>query len=1083
MSFVLCYFLIYSIEAQQNISGLTPEKKLDQFLIEQWTSLDGLPTNSLSSAMFSDRGFLWIAGYNGVVRFDGYEFKVFDKSNTPALNTNAIYSAFQDEQHRIWICTNGSGVLRLEKGEFIKPFDDENLPKSVVKGLSDGEVIWLGSVNEGLYKYENGEITAVNFPDVMNVTILDIKRDNEGAIWVCTDGKGVTRIYKGIFTSYREVVGGGNDRFQSLHIDRMGRTWVGSFEGLFYIEEGKMISVDELDGSLINSIAEDIYGNLWVTTNNGIVRRNANTHEFEFLDENTGLPGTEFTHVVLDESNNLWFTSSRDGLFRISSGSFLNFTEAQGLSTNKINSLLEMSDKSILVGAENGKIFRIDSGVVSEFDIKFKFPKTRIRDLFIDSKEVLWVSTYFGLLRKEGNSEKLYTTLDGLPTNQIRSVREGSNGDLIIATRNSGIIKWDQKDSFEIFDIEKGLKSNFITALAIHEKGTIITGSNGGGLSLIDPSGVITTYGVEDGIPHGVIFKIHIDGEDIWIATNTGICVLKDSKIYAKTTREGLPTDSFFDIIEAEDGLFWLPSASGIYSIHKKDLLAFMLNENENISFDVYTENDGLINRECIGATQSMATSDGSLWFPTLGGLAMLNPDELRISSIVPQVYIDKFLINEKELDIDENIVMGSTKGRYVFEFSAPEFISPTKTKFKYILEPYDSAWTVLSGRERKIEYTNIPYGKYVFKVMTNNGKGEWNKESANINFEVLPYWYETVWAKVSVTVLFLAFLYLIYLWRLIIDKREKEKLELVIKERTTKIELQKEEIKEQRDSLGESFDQLKKAEDIINHQNNQLKGNNNELEKIVAQRTADLKLVVNQLISANNELDQFVYRSAHDLRGPVSRLMGICNLVKADKEFIKDPLFIENLEATAYEMDNLIKRLIALNTVKNKEVEKETIDLKQLVEEVIKLMITGDKDFKIKADVDPFAYESDALLIRVLITNAISNAIRYLDTSKEKHWINVKVKLLSSKNDFEIVIEDNGIGVDELIKKSAFQMFFKGVNHSQGFGLGLYEVDNIVKRLGGKVCLDCDGGITTFRAVLPLIMPEGYDNIAEKLF
>ena len=1066
------------ISAQQ----LDLEQPLSQYMIKNWSSQDGIPSNALNNVTATKDGFLWLSGYNGISRFDGQEFVTYSKSNVPLLNSNTIYGLFEDDDGNKWVCTNGSGILKFSDGKFTNPFEGQDVPKTISRGIADGDVIWLGSYNDGLYKLKDGKITQVDFPDVQDVTILDIKKDRNGAIWICTDGKGVTRIVDGIFTSYRAISGGASGRFRSIHIDQDGATWVGSYQGLYFLEDGKLSPIGILDGHPVNYITEDVYGNLWIAADNGIVRMHGITKEFEFLDKSIGIPGTEFTSIYIDDSNDLWFTSSRDGLFRMRSGNFKNYGVKQGLSSGKVNSMLEMENNVILVGTEDGGLFTIEDNKISEFEIKSNFPKTRIRNIYKDSKGVLWVSSYFGLFRKEGDKEKLYTTADGLPTNQIRGVIESADGHLLINTRNAGLIRWDQKDDFEIFNAESGVGSDFITAVNIHHKNVIVLGSNGGGLSLIDPSGLITNFGEEEGLPHSVIFSIYIDGENIWFASNSGLGLLKDSKIYTKNSTNGLPTESLFDITESDDGKFWVPSAFGIYTFDKLELLSFMMNESDVIEYDVYTEDHGMPTKECIGAVRSLKSADGKIWIPTVKGLTIIDPNNLVEQTKVPKVYLNRFLVNGTGVGVTEGVEIEAGKNRFTFEFTAPEYTNPASLQFKYRLESYDLDWNISSNKSRKVEYTNVPYGKYSFEVMASIDGKHWSKESATVTFSVLPYWYQTFWVISIFVLLILILIYIVHKWREGVREVDKLKLEQLITDRKRIVELQKEEIGAQRDNLKDSFLKLKEAQDKIEAQHTELSVINTKLEGKVARRTADLKMVVSQLISTNAELDQFVYRSAHDLRGPVSTLMGVCNLAKVDAGFINDPLFMETVEATATEMDALIKKLIELNSLKNGDLNVVNIDLKKLVAKIAQSQTIGNEHIKIKNNVDPFIYASDVKLISVLLRNVINNAVTYRDKDRDDQYIKIRIKLLPSKNKFEIVVEDNGIGINESTKDSLFDMFFKGVVGMEGLGLGLYEVSLIVKRLGGEVTIYHKDGVTIFRCILPISIESSFDNFLGNL-
>lgn len=1050
------------VHGQDRKIGLDPEKNIKQFVIEQWTSKEGLPINSLTHALHSSNGFLWLSTYNGLIKFDGYQFEIYNKSNFPPFNNNGVHRTFEGRDGQIWICTSGSGLIRLDDQGYKVYNKQQGLPQSIRDGYADGDTIWVGSVNDGLYRIVNEEVEKINYQTVSGVTIFNIQKDPKGALWFSSDGKGITRYYKGEFSTMNQY-GTQISSVQSLYCSKSGVNWIGTFEGLIKYENEQFELIDALAGNIVNDILEDDYGFFWMATNKGIARLNGATNEVEFLDEDSGLPGKEFNSITFDFENNLWFTSSRDGLLRFRSGEFTIYSKSQGLSSERVNAMLE-TDNGILVGTENGGVHVIKEDTVLQYALNTDLLKSRIRDLFIDDENNLWLSSYLGLLKVNNEGERLYTKDDGLPTNQMRGAVQDSNGILWIATRNAGVIKWKGLNDYSVIDKTNGINSNFIMSIRLDKQGRVVLSTNGGGVSIIDNSGVITNYGEKEGVLGNIIFSTYDDGDQLWVSTNSGVHIIKNGQVITSPPGAGLLGEAIFDILEDDNGGVWVTSSQGIIKVAKVEFLNFLTGITDNIQYRIFNENDGLINRECLGAVLSLKTEDGRLWVPTIDGLAMIDPVDLDESKVTLTPYITRFMVDNNEQTIKDDLMIMPGKKRYAFDFTSPTFVNSKEIKFKYFLENYDTEWNTTSGIDRNAQYTNLPYGKYVFSVSVADSHGQWSENTASMSFEIQPHFYQTLPFILVEVIVVISLIFGIYKWREGVVQREKRKLENTINERTTQIEQQKEEISTQRDTLEENLSFLKEAQGTISEQNARLTEYNEQLEVKVNDRTQELKVAIDDLIKTNEELDRFVYSAAHDLRGPVSRLLGMCNLARVDSEYLNSVLFQENLADTTLEMDQLIRRLISVNEVKNKKQKQEQVNL----DEIIKRSFEQERDdnTKLQLNLEKVEYHSDAVLLNILFRNLFSNAVRYQDLNSQEKFINVESVVLDGQ--LTITVVDNGIGVDRSIGESIFDMFYKGVNHTKGFGLGLYESRIIVENLGGSIRW-VDAQNTTFEIKIPL--------------
>jgi|GEM_PF-2646659 len=261
----------------------------------------------------------------------------------------------------------------------------------------------------------------------------------------------------------------------------------------------------------------------------------------------------------------------------------------------------------------------------------------------------------------------------------------------------------------------------------------------------------------------------------------------------------------------------------------------------------------------------------------------------------------------------------------------------------------------------------------------------------------------------------------------------------------------------------------LTEKQDIIAEQNNKLREYNVQLEEKVKERTEALNVLVHELQHTNEELDLFIYKSSHDLKGPVSSLLGLCNIMKiAPKD---SATYVPMLEQLAKKMNYTLNRLMNIQGLKSKKVDRDEVELYQLIESTIAQLhnseATNDIRFVIDVEEDYLLW-SDIVFLEQVIANMIQNSIRFKKKGTGEKWI--KIKTIDYEGDNVCIsVQDNGIGISEEVCDKIFDLFFKGTQNPQGPGIGLYEAKIVMKKLGGRIWLhQTQEGVTDFRIMLP---------------
>lgn len=993
-----------NLSAQQRPASFPPSKPLSQSSIDQWTSDAGLISNNLTGVVQGDDGFLWITAYNGLVRFDGYRFELFDRDNTPFLKSDAFYQPYK-EGNKLWLVTQGSGIVVFENS-VLKPYQPKEgvLPSSIRCLLITDSTMFVGANNNGLFVIRNEIVERLDFEPIKNISIMAIVKDSQGSIWVGTNGNGVIKIRNGVFSHYTTKNGLAGNVINALYAAPDGRLLVGSTNGLNVVENDRITHVNLLQNIQVNALTIDSYGSIWAATERGLARINKPAGTEELFTKAQGLPTLELTSLAFDKEGSLWLATSKAGLLRLKDTGIVTYSEANGLSLDLVNIIAEGDKGELYIGTDGGDIDMFVNGELSKLELKHSLSNIGIRDIYVD-KDILWIGSYSGLLRKQGNQETLYNISTGLPAQDIRRILKAKNGDLWLATRAGGAMVFSDGRVKSVYNKESGLGANYILSVEQDINGTIYLGTNGGGLTLIDTTGKLSTYHITDDDSGVLIFNIHIDKQgQVWLVANTGIFHFTGQDFIQLELEHQVKGESYFDWVEDNAGNVWITTNKGILRIQKDEVVNHTHNKNTPIKTRLYNNYDGMKNKECTGATRATLSSTGEVWIPTIGGASVIHPGRIIENPIIPPVYITRLITDNQTFLKSGQSKIQSDNIRYTFQFTSLSLVAPGQNHFKFILEGFDKQW-IDGGLERETSYTNLPPGEYTFKVMASNNDELWNTTGAEFRFHVKPFFYETRWFYMLLALLAAGSLFGIYKWRV------------------------------------------------------------NDIEK----RNRELKKV-------NSELDKFVYSASHDLRAPLASVLGLVNVARlSDGKDI--PLYLDLIEKSIQRLDGFIRDIIDFSRNARLEIIREEISFNTLIHEVmddLRFLDHKNSILRIVTVNGHGAFHTDSRRLKIILTNLISNAIRYHNLRQENPFIEVKVD--HDDNHATIQVIDNGSGIAEQHLMNIFKMFYRANENIKGSGLGLYIVNETVDKLEGRITVSSkiDEG-TTFTVSLPAIKKQAH--------
>jgi diguanylate cyclase (GGDEF)-like protein len=736
-----------------NLLGLDPKKAITQYVQNVWKIEEGLPQNTVSAIVQTTDGHLWFGTEEGLALFDGVQFTVFDKRNTEEIKSNYVMALYEDRKGSLWIGTRSGGLNRLKDGKFASFTTKEGLSDDNVRSIYGDEEgnLWIGTRGGGLNLLKDGKFISFTTKEGLSSNnVSSIYADKDGSLWIGTYGGGLNRLKDGRFTPYTIEEGLSSNRVISIYKDREGSLWIGTDGGgLNKLKNGEFTiytTKQGLSSNSIWSIYEDREGSLWIGTDGGGLNR-LEGGKFAAYATKEGLSSSSVCSIYEDREGSLWIGTVGGGVDRLMDGKLTAFTTREGLSSDSVWSIYEDRKKDLWIGTDGGGLNRLREGKFTSFAKKEGLPNYVVRSIYEDGEGTLWVGTYGGGLNKLKDGKfTAFTTREGLSSDKVRSIYGDREGSLWIGTDGGGLNKL-KNGEFTIYTTKEGLSSNYIWSIYEDKKGSLWIGTDGGGLDRLE-GGKFITYTTREGLSNNLVLSIHEDREGtLWIGTGGGgLNRLKDGKFTIYTTKEGLFDDIVYTILEDDTEYFWMSGNKGIFRVSKKELSDFAERKAKSITSISYGRADGMQSSECNGGNQPAGWKgqDGKLWFPTMKGIVMIDPANLKINELPPPVIIEKVLVDDRPLDLNRRAQLSPGKNRFEFHYSGLSFLVPERVKFKYRLDGFDKDWIDADGH-RTAYYTSIPPGHYRFKVIACNNDGIWNKDGASFSFFLKPYFYQTI--------------------------------------------------------------------------------------------------------------------------------------------------------------------------------------------------------------------------------------------------------------------------------------------------------------------------------------------------
>lgn len=784
MKKVFSVFFIILIQQTPLIIYGQSMHSIESFQQHTWTIDDGLPMNSVNAIIQTPNGYLWLGTETGLARFDGIAFEVFTHENTPAFSNDLITSLQVDNCGTLWIGTRGGGLSRYKNGALKAITGYSRLLGNEIWCImrSEDSTIWIGS-NTGLCYFANNSFTRVPLPEKSsNRTVRSLLEDRNGHIWVGTISDGLMLIKKRGNEFRTELMGLVGVEILTLFEDRKGTIWIGTSEsGLYRYWEGKLDlfnSKNGLTNSTVGCLYEDRFGNLWIGTQGGGINiLPPGGDRISIYSCQGDLASNFIQYFYPDREGTLWVGTNGGGLISLRETEILTYFTKNGLSHNNIYGVYQDSKNRVWVGTKGYGVNYFKDDRFYTLTTKDGLSSDSVVSFAEDGSGAMWFGTLGGGINRFKNDRfEVFDSRRGIIDNSFRALYADREGHILAGSTKGNILEFQNEKFTSIADVKFRVNS-----ILKDSKGILWVCTFGGGLCRLGENGKFETFDEKHGLSNNIVTCIHEDNKGIfWIGTIKGFNRLQNGKISIIWKKDGLPDDTSYWILEDNNFDFWISSNRGIYCLIRADVDSFFRGTLQMVNPSVFGKEAGMGSIECNGANQPAGwkSSDGKLWFPTTDGVSVIDPKDIGRNKPPSPVVIEKILLDGECCTVSKNMMLPPGKNNLEIHYTALSFIVPGKILFKYKLEGFDKKWFD-PGSNRVAYYTNLPPGKYIFRVIARSSYGVWNDTGAQVNFYLKPKFHQTLFFKILVIILaaFLLPFPFLYLRRYLIDRRlEREK-------------------------------------------------------------------------------------------------------------------------------------------------------------------------------------------------------------------------------------------------------------------------------------------------------------------
>ena len=1045
---------------------------------ESWTVKDGLPVNSINALLQDRTGYIWAATFDGLVRFDGLRFTVFNSANSEELPSNRIITLKEGRDGSLWLTTEQGHIVRFRDGRFTNvPFENAKPLEGPGTLLVDSAgAVWVGTA-EGLWTVRRDTLVRVGRGTLdAHVTATTQRRD--GSLWVGTDRAGIFRVVTTAGDSRVTKLAADPaldaDFIKRMFEDTSGTLWIAGLQALWSWRDRVVRVKGPRPPFFVETFAQvRATGAVFAGATSGVYRIDSDTTLLVYRSTlTTGTPvwadadglwtidGQDVlrdgrrvfslperrigTAALFDREGSLWLGTDAGGLHRVKAALFTTYSVPEGVGHPSVYATYVDRSGAIWLGTWGGGASRIDpvTGRVTVLDAGTNLHS--VNSFYEDETGRLWTGLAVGAggglyvcsppamsCHAEGPRE--------LRDRPVFALYGDSDGGLWAGA--AGLLLHYDGRSWTSFPPSSGAPEATVRAFASTRDGALWMGTNGGGLARYH-NGTFTRLTRSDGLPSDLVRSLYQDADGmLWVGTEgRGLArldprALGNGRPTAKNaivrigTKDGLFDEVIHQILEDDAGRLWMNTNRGVFWVTRAELNAFAEGRISSVHSTAYTERDGIRNREGNGGVQPAGAKgrDGRLWFPTQDGVVVVDPAKVRREPLPPPLVVEQVVVSQGPLRPErDSITLAPDQRDLQIQYTALTFLEPANVRFRYRLDNYDAGW-VDAGNRRTAFYTKVPPGRYTFRVEANDPAGGWYEPGTVLSVRVLPRVWETrVFRWSSVVTLGIL---------LLVAVRLRE---------------------------------------------SRLRARAVRLERVVDERTAALREHQRELADRNTRLQsldhaktRFFANVSHELRTPLTLTIGPLEDLRARAG--GDPQVERWLDIALRNARRLLRLVNQILDVAKLEagamhLATRQLDLAPFTRGIVGAFAAVAERTGLRLTVEtpdalPGAFDAEA--IEKILTNLLSNAIKFTPSGGEVH-----VSLSREGESARLLVRDSGPGIPPDQIAHVFERFYQvdeSTTRTQpGTGIGLSLVKELVELHGGTIAVESGSAGTTFTATIP---------------
>lgn len=784
-----------------SLAWAVPPMRFENFGLD--AGLSELAVNAIGQDSF---GFLWVGTEDGLDRYDGYRFVHFthDSASPDSVPENFIADLSFDPAGNLWIATEGGGAAVRYAGRnsfrslasLIQPDEARKLENARVIRADGAGVVWIGTRDQGVALFDTRSGSMYRYTHAAGTpqgrgadAITSLAQSRNGGTWVGSEsGVEYLRFAPATgapaFNAGRPIKAEGA---RSLLEDRTGTLWIGTEHGLARVRAGSVLAeqveMREPGGEAIDAVIETLFEDrarrLWIGTNKGLGLLDEGRGQFMFYRGSPGDPDSLLDpHIISifeDRSGLLWIGTKFGGLAKWNPRSW-SFGHRRpevppALSSRNVMSFTETADGRLWIGTMGSGLIVSDSqgsvlNTLRDSSAGGPLSDGRVMALLTDRHDGIWAGTMAGGLERisaRDLSVRHYryerANRHSLPSDGVMSLFEDSKGTLWVGTFGGGLSRYDPGlDGFVTYasaaDDGASRSSGRVTAIAEDPLGRIWMGTDGDGIDIVNPLGgkrQNLRHDAHDSqsISSNTIYSLYCDPKGVmWVGTRAaGIdATLEPVRNRALprfanfSERDGLPNNSVYGILPDSNGGLWLSTNHGLARLDVQSRQIASFHRSRGLQAEEFNFGAHYLGR------------GGQLFFGGPNGYNSFLPGTLRSGSLAPPVVLTG--ISASGRPVETNVSYNSLplarfdyQDRVItFDFAALDFTSPAANRFEYKLEGFDHDW-IAGGERTSATYTQLPGGKYTFRVRAANSEGVWSQHSRDLPVSMAPPPWKTAYA------------------------------------------------------------------------------------------------------------------------------------------------------------------------------------------------------------------------------------------------------------------------------------------------------------------------------------------------